>query len=165
MDPEKLLEIIDNASKTEPLLIGKIAPEILIPRLNIEATLQLSDTITDEHKKFIVGEKVSLHNLDSPYKILFIWAPDCGHCKKSMPKMIEFYDSYKDKGVELYAICHQNYKSTPECAEFIKNRPEMLQWINVTDPYFRSRYQSIYNVKSTPQIYVLDDKNLSLIHI
>ena len=76
-----------------------------------------------------------------------------------MPAMISFYNDYKDKGVELYAICHQNYKSTPACAEFIKERPEMLQWINVTDPFFRSRYQSLYNVKSTPQIYILDDTN------
>jgi len=159
VDPEKLLEIVDNASKTEPLLIGKIAPEISIPLLDVEATLIAMEKEVDEKKKFVLGEKVSLHGLDSPYKVLFIWAPDCGHCKKSMPAMISFYDEYKDKGVELYAICHQNYKSTPECAEFIKDRPEMLRWINVTDPYFRSRYQSLYNVKSTPQIYVLDDTN------
>jgi len=51
----------------------------------------------------------------------------------------------------------------PDCAEFITERPGMLKWINVTDPYFRSRYQTIYNVKSTPQIYILDDKNEILI--
>ena len=159
VEPEKLLEIVDNASKTEPLLIGKIAPEIALPKLDIEATLIAMEKEEDEKKKFALGEKISLHQVDSPYKVLFIWAPDCGHCKKSMPKMISFYNEYKDKGVELYAICHQNYKSTPACAEFIKERPEMLQWINVTDPYFQSRYHNLYNVKSTPQIYVLDDKN------
>ena len=159
VEPEKLLEIVDNATKTEPILIGKIAPEISIPRLDVEATLVAMENEEDEHKKFVLGEKVNLHQLESPYKILFIWAPDCGHCKKSMPKMIEFYNEYKDKGVELYALCHQNYKSTPACAEFIKERPEMLQWINVTDPYFRSRYHSLYNVKSTPKIYILDENN------
>jgi len=159
VEDEKLLEIVDNASKTEPLLIGKIAPEIEIPLLDVNATAAAAKVEEDESKKFVLGEKVSLHNLDSPYKILFMWAPDCGHCKKSMPKMIAFYDKFKDKGVALYAICHQNYKSTPECADFILERPEMLNWINVTDPYFRSRYQTLYNVKSTPQIYVLDDKN------
>ena len=150
VDPEKLLEIVDNASKTEPLLIGKIAPEIAIPRLDVEATLIAMEKEEDEKDKFVLGEKVSLHGLGSPYKVLFIWAPDCGHCKKSMPKMIDFYEKYKDKGVELFALCHQNYKSTPACAEFIKDRPEMLKWINVTDPYFRSRYHTLY---------------LSLIHI
>jgi len=26
------------------------------------------------------------------------------------------------------------------------------------DPYYRSRYKQIYNVKSTPVIYILDEK-------
>jgi len=163
VDDKKLLEMIDNASKTEPLLIGKIAPEIALPTLDIERTLKVMETEESEHKKFGLGDKVSLHGLDSPFKVLFIWAPDCGHCKKSMPKMIEFYDKFEEHGVKMYAICHQNYKKTPDCAEFITERPGMLKWINVTDPYFKSRYQSIYNVKSTPQIYILDDKNEILI--
>lgn len=163
VDPEKLIEMVDNADKTAPLLIGKIAPEIALPTLDIEGTIQAAKEEEDEHKKHKLGEKVSLHNLDSPYKVLFIWAPDCGHCKKSMPKMIEFYDKFESRGVKMYAICHQNYKKTPDCANFIQERPGMLKWINLTDPYFRSRYQSIYNVKSTPQIYILDDKNEILI--
>lgn len=159
VEEEKLIELVDNAMKTEPLLIGKIAPEIELPLLDYEATVEKAKTEEDVHKKFVLGEKVSLHKLDSPYKILFIWAPDCGHCKKSMPKMIEFYDKFKDKGVKLFAICHQNYKDTPDCADFIIERPGMMSWINVTDPYFRSRYQTLYNVKSTPQLYILDSNN------
>ena len=163
VDEEKLLEMVDNATKTEPLLIGKIAPEIALPTLDIEATLKAIETEENEHKKFVLGEKVSLHELDSPFKVLFIWAPDCGHCKKSMPKMIDFYDKFEDRGVKMYAICHQNYKKTPDCADFITERPGMLKWLNLTDPYFRSKYQTIYNVKSTPQIYILNDKNEILI--
>jgi len=159
VEDEKLIELVDNATKTEPLLISKIAPEIAVPLLDIEATLAVPEEEENEHKKFVLGEKVSLHNLDSKYKVLFIWAPDCGHCKKSMPKMIEFYDKFQDKGVKLFAICHQNYKKTPACAEFISERPGMLKWVNVTDPYFRSRYQTLYNVKSTPQLYILDENN------
>jgi len=159
VDDEKLLEIVDNASKVEPLLIGKIAPEIEIPILDYRATAEMAKIEEDVHKIAVLGEKVSLHKLDSPYKVLFMWAPDCGHCKKSMPKMIDFYDKFKDKGVALYAICHQNIKNTAKCADFIIERPEMMNWINVTDPYFRSRYQTLYNVTSTPQIYILDDTN------
>ena len=163
VDEEKLQEMIENATKTEPLLIGKIAPEIALPTLDIEATLKAMEIEENEQKKFVIGDKISLHGLDSPFKVLFIWAPDCGHCKKSMPKMVEFYDKFEDRGVKMYAICHQNYKKTPDCAEFITERPGMLKWLNVTDPYFRSKYQTIYNVKSTPQIYILDENNEILI--
>ncbi len=163
VDEEKILEMVDNATKLDPLLIGKIAPEIALPLLDIEGTIAKDSLEEDEHKKFVVGEKVSLHQLDSPFKVLFIWAPDCGHCKKSMPKMIDFYDKFESRGVKMYAICHQTYKNTPDCADFIVERPGMLKWINLTDPYFRSKYQTIYNVKSTPQIYILNEKNEILI--
>jgi len=163
VDEEKILEMVDNATKLEPLLIGKIAPEIVVPKLDIEGTIAKAAVEEDVHKKFVLGEKISLHQLDSPFKVLFIWAPDCGHCKKSMPNMIDFYDKFESRGVKMYAICHQTYKETPACADFIVERPGMLKWINLTDPYFRSKYQTLYNVKSTPQIYILNEKNEILI--
>ncbi len=156
-DEEQLLKIVENAEKLKPLLIGKTAPEIKVPELDIDGTLAIKDA-ESEHKRFKLNPAVSLQDIDSPFTILFIWSPDCGHCKKSMPDIIKFYDEYKEKGVKLYSICHKNYKETPSCAEFIKERPEMMTWLNLTDPYFRSRYAQIYDVKSTPQVYILDEK-------
>ena len=157
-DKEQLAKIVENGQKLKPLLIGKIAPEIKVPELDIEGTIAAKDA-ESEYKRFKVKDPISLHETNSPYKVLFIWSPDCGHCKKSMPKVIEFYDNYKDKGVKLYAVCHRNYKETLSCAEFIKERPEMMEWINVTDPFFKSKYHDLYDVKSTPQVYILDENN------
>ncbi len=156
-DEEQLEKIIDNAKRLKPILIGKIAPDISVPELDIDKTLELKD-IENEHKRFAHKDPITLSEVESPFTILFIWSPDCGHCKKSMPDMIKFYDEYKDKGVKMYAICHKNYKETPSCAEFLKERPEMLEWMNLNDPYFRSRYPTLYDVKSTPQLYILDEK-------
>ena len=157
-DEEQLAKIIDDAEKLEPILIGKQAPEISIPELDIDGTLDAMDD-ENEHKRFKLKEKVALYDIDSPYTIVYIWSPDCGHCKKAMPEMIKVYDKYKDKGVAMYAICHRTYKDTPTCAEYIKNeQPEMLEWLNLNDPYFRSKYNVLYNVKSTPQLYILDNK-------
>lgn len=155
-EQEQLEKIVDNAEKLKPLLIGKIAPEIKVPELDIEGTLLVKDD-ENEHKRFKVLAPVSLHEIESPYTIVYIWSPDCGHCKKAMPDVIKFYEEYRDKGVKLYAICHKNYKDTPSCAEFIKERPEMMTWLNLNDPYFRSRYPQLYDVKSTPQVYILDE--------
>jgi len=157
-DEEQLAKIIDDAEKLEPILIGKQAPEISIPELDIDSTLAVMKE-ENEHKRFKLKEKVALYDIDSLYTIVYIWSPDCGHCKKAMPKMIEVYDKYKDKGVAMYAICHRTYKDTPTCAEYIKNEePGMLEWLNLNDPYFRSKYNVLYNVKSTPQLYILDHK-------
>ena len=134
-DEEQLAKIIKNANTLEPILIGKIAPDIELEK---------------EDKSLI-----SLHDVDSDYTILYFWDPDCGHCKKSLPKVKEFYEKYHDKGVEILAVCTKVTKDVPKCWETIKEQ-EMVKWINAADPYLRSRYKQIYDVRTTPQIFVLD---------
>ena len=155
-DEESLTKIIDNAERLVPILIGETAPDINLPVLDIEGTLAAKDH-ESEHRRFKFQDTLSLHNIDSRFTILYIWSPDCGHCKKATPKMIETFDKLKDKGVTMYAICHRTYKDTPSCAEYIDENPGMLKWINLNDPYFKSKYNVKYDVKSTPQLYILDE--------
>ncbi len=136
-DEEQLVKIIDNANKLEPLLIGKVAPNIKM-------------TTRDEKEMW-------LHDFQSPYTVLFIWDPDCGHCKKSMPAMIEFYNQFKDRGVSVFAICTKLYDEVNECWETIDSLG-MGVWFNTIDPYNRSKFRNYYDVKTTPQIYILDEK-------
>ena len=36
-----------------------------------------------------------------------------------------------------------------------------LDWINLADPYYQSDFRQLYNVKTTPTIYILDqDKKI-----
>lgn len=134
---EQLDKIVENANTLRPILIGKIAPDI-----------QMEDKS---------GKKYNLHDLNSPYTVLFIWDPDCGHCKKSMPDMLEFYRNFKDRGVEIMAVCGKFYNDLDKCWEFIEEK-DMNIWLNVVDPYHRSKYKTIYDVRTTPQIFILDDK-------
>lgn len=145
LDKKQLDKIADSAGKLRPLLIGKKAPDLLMRKQN--------------------NEVVRLYDLNSPYTILFVWDPDCGHCKKSMPKVIEFYENYKHKGVEIFAICGKlRTKDEPagdsKCWEYIEQHPGMKQWLNVVDPYHQSNYKTIYDIKSTPQLYVLDHQKV-----
>jgi thiol-disulfide isomerase/thioredoxin len=145
-EEEQLVKIIDNAKRLEPLLIGKIAPDI---EMQTQA-----------------GEKITLHKFKSPFTVLFFWDPDCGHCKKSMPEMVQFAKDYKNKGVSVFAICTKlvtrddqgnfSMKEVESCWNTIRER-EMDVFFNAVDPYHRSRYKTIYDIKTTPQIYVLDE--------
>lgn len=144
-EEEQLKKIIENADKLEPLLIGKIAP-------NIQMETQQ-------------GQKIWLHDFKSPLTVLFFWDPECGHCKKSMPEMVKFTKDYKDKGVAVFAVCTKlaarddsgnlSLKEIDSCWSTIQER-EMDVFFNVVDPYHRSRYKTVYDIRSTPQIYVLD---------
>jgi len=133
---EQLAKIIENAEALEPILIGKQAPNI---------TLEKRD-----------GSKVSLYDVDAAYTVLYFWRYDCSHCKKSTPTMRDFYNKYKDKGVELFAVCVKYTDEVAGCWDYIDEN-EIGNWLHTTDKYNRSKFGSKYNIKSTPQIFILDE--------
>lgn len=155
VDEEQLEKIKENAVRLEPILIGKIAPDIAIQEIDVEGTLERKDN-ENEHKRYAVKKNLNLHDIQSKYTVLLIWAPDCGHCKKSMPDIVKFYDKYKTRGVELVALCSSIYKDIPECAAKIQEL-DMIRWVNTIDPYIKSKYKQLYDVRSTPQIFILDE--------
>jgi hypothetical protein len=139
-EEDVLNKILKNAETIKPLLIGKIAPDLLVYDRENHPT--------------------RLHSVEARYTVLFFWDPDCGHCKKSLPMVVDFYDQYHDKGVELFAVCTCLKDEVGKCWEAIDER-NMGAWVNVADPYLRSRFKQIYDIRSTPQIYVLDhDKKI-----
>ncbi len=139
VDEEKLAELVKTAKEFKPLLIGKKAPNM---------TLQTMD-----------GKDLSLYDLDAEYTVVYFWDPKCGHCKKSAPLMVDFYNKFKDKGVEMYAVCTKD-KNKEMCMESIKEKG-MESWTNVlamTNPQLY--YRLNYRVKTTPIIYILDKNKM-----
>lgn len=134
---EQLKKIVENAAELRPLLIGKIAPDV---------TLQNRE-----------GKNIALHSIESEYIVLYFWRYDCGHCQKTLPEMKAFYEKFKDKGVKLVSICVKFTDEVPECWKYIDEK-EIGDWLHLVDTYHRSRYATIYSIKTTPQIYVLDKK-------
>jgi hypothetical protein len=132
---DQLNKIVKNARTLRPILIGEIAPNLV-----------MQDR---------AGEVYRLHDVRADYTVLYFWDPDCGHCKKSIPKLIDFYNHYKTQGVEVFAVCTKITDGVPECWEAIDER-EMDIWINVVDPYLKSRFKQVYDVRMTPQVFVLD---------
>ena len=139
---ENKKEIVSNAKKIEPILIGKPAPDF---------------TIHEED-----GTPITLSELDNRYTILVFWKPNCGHCTKAMPHIIDFNKKWKDKGVETIAICTKNGKDFKSCWDDVKKKG-MDELINGGDQYGKSRILSKYYATSTPKIFIIDqDKNIRL---
>lgn len=139
IDKESLAKILRDAHALKPLLIDKIAPDFVV------------------YKKD--STPISLHSVQSEYTILIIWAPDCGHCKKSMPAFIDFYNKYRSKGIEIFAVCNKSGAEEAKCWD--DKEIKMGDWINTSDPKGLSNYKYLYDVKSTPQVYILDrDKRI-----
>jgi peroxiredoxin len=132
LDKTQLFKITERAKKLKPILLGKVAPSII-----------LKDTSGAVH---------SLYNIKAKYTVLFFWDPDCGHCQKSIPKLIEFYDKFKSKDVALVAVCTEVEED--KWKKFIKEKK--LTFLNLGDPKLQSNFRYEYDISSTPQIFLLD---------
>ncbi|MBL4709158.1 MAG: redoxin domain-containing protein [Flavobacteriales bacterium] len=136
---DQMKKMAERVTALDPLLIGKQAPNIVV-----------KDT---SQTKFL-----ELYDVEAEYTILYIWSPDCGHCKTATPKLKKLYDKMKDKGVKVFAVGN-DYENEP-WIKFINKHN--LDWINGSDgPSFRSNYQRDYDVFSTPQTYLLDKNKKS----
>jgi len=137
---EDLDKICDNARRLEPILIGKIAPNIIV--------------------KNNKDQPVSLWDVDADYTVLFFWAPDCSHCKKSAPFLVEFAKHFKGRGVKVFNVCTAVTDKGPECWKGAEEKEFSDDlFLNTYDPYLQSRYKTLYDVQSTPQIFILDRKH------
>ena len=59
----------------------------------------------------------------------------------------------KSKGIEIFAVLTQNNKE-----KWLKAIQEykIQEWTNVWDPSYTSNFRKLYDVTSTPIIYILD---------
>lgn len=98
----------------------------------------------------------SLYNVKSKYTIVFFFDPDCGHCRKETPKLVEFYNKDRAKyNLEVFAVSVDS--SMTKLKGFIKEFK--TPWINVNFYYSAvGHYQQLYDAVTTPTLYVLDDK-------
>ncbi|MGQ8337897.1 thioredoxin-like domain-containing protein [Sunxiuqinia sp. A32] len=100
------------------------------------------------------GEYHSLHQLTTPYTLLVFWEPNCSHCKTEIPKLYEdIFLKANPSQLAIYAVYTQD--NLEEWQDFISDN-EINDWINVWDPQHTSQFNLLYNVRSTPTIYLLD---------
>ena len=97
------------------------------------------------------GKLQSIYNIKSDYIIVYLFNPTCEHCMIESPKLVKFYNTWKNKGVEVFAIGIDT--NDKEWKDYIKKTG--MNWINVFDPTNRSIYAKYY-VDITPEIYVLN---------
>ncbi len=122
------------------LLIGKTAPDLYL---------------TDSS-----GKVITLYSMHNKYTILYFWDATCGHCQHATPILHEFYQKNKEKyGFGVYAATIE--RKTVDWKKYI-NEHKTGDWINVWDSYTVTDFNKMYDIYSTPVIYILD-KNFKII--
>ena len=142
LDKENIDKITDNANRLRGTLIGKTAPNIKLYQED--------------------GTPWELYQDSSEYLVLVFWAPECGHCTKSMPKYLAFNEKYKDKGVKMVSVCTKTGPKYKNCWEGVKEK-NMEGLLNLGDQYLKSNYKIKFDVRQTPKLYILSkDKEILL---
>lgn len=98
----------------------------------------------------------ALYDIKNRYTVLYIFDPDCGHCKEETPKLVNFYNANKKKfDVEVYAVSADT--SMAKMRDYIKEMK--MPWITVNGPRtYVGPYQDHYDAMTTPTLYVLDNR-------
>ncbi|MBM3453312.1 MAG: DUF5106 domain-containing protein [Bacteroidetes bacterium] len=128
---------------------------------------------------------VNLYNVarKSEYTVLYFWDPECGHCKKTTPKLQTLYDKkFRDRNIEIFAVgkaidkdfeawkkfirdnkmTFLNVAVTDKLYELAKKDPNSLVPVPGEDNTFKPttleslNYHTTYDIFSTPQVYILD---------
>lgn len=156
MDPEKLATIIEAANDKRQVLCDAPFPDIRL--------------MSPE------GEWMSVRETDTKYTVVVVWESTCGHCKKEMPKLAEFYAKHKDIA-SVYAIGN-DYEREP-WVKFMEEK-ELPDWIDVSDDPSISNdnpeavrqalqcctnleslnFRRTLDINSTPKIWLLDEDHV-----
>lgn len=99
-----------------------------------------------------------LHSVVSKkkYTILFIFDPDCGHCREETPKLVNFYNTYKSKfNLEVFAVSADS--SMKKMRDFITEYK--MPWITVNaSRSYVGNYHKLYDADVTPSVYIIDNR-------
>jgi peroxiredoxin len=129
-------KIMAEARKMTTLFVGKPAPDV---------------TLFDRENK-----PVKLSDIKADLTMMIFWLPDCSHCKKEMPIVLEEYERYREKGLKVVAVCGKNGKETPACWSFADEQKLPADWYVLADPDRLSGVLVHYNIKTYPRIFFLD---------
>lgn len=117
------------------------------------------------------GKKRSLYGVESPYTLVAIYDPTCGHCKETLPKVDSFYQArWKGMGLKVFAMAKQTEGvKYSDWLGFIRQFG-LKEWVHV---YYSKEaeqarvsanipsYSQLYDVQSFPTLYLLDkDKRI-----
>jgi peroxiredoxin len=146
-DTSTVRKMRERIAVLKPLLVGKEFPN-----------MYLTDTI---------GTEIQIPKIVADYTVLFIYDPECGHCRESAPKLAKVYQTLKTKNVKVIAA---SIDRTPvKWKKFIQEfkLQELIHGIDIhknpqtgKEEYYTD-FKNSFDVYATPVVYVLDkDKKI-----
>ncbi len=129
--PENIAKIRKKADEMKASLMGRKGPDVRALDVN--------------------GQYKSIYEMTAPIIVVFMYSPDCEHCREQAPEIQRLYEKWKSRGVDIYGIALNT--TDEKWKEFV--RKNGFTFTNVFDPTNRAIYAKYY-VDITPELYVLN---------
>lgn len=141
-DTSTVRKMKERVAILKPLLIGKRFPE-----------MYLTDTL---------GKEISINAVPAAYTVVFIYDPECGHCRESAPKLAKQTEVLKARNIQIVAVSVD--RATDRWKKFIKEFKlgSILNGIDIhknpttgKEEYYTD-FKGTFDVYATPVVYILD---------
>ncbi|MFZ5971955.1 MAG: redoxin domain-containing protein [Bacteroidota bacterium] len=136
LDKKVKQNVKEYVDKVRLSLVGNTAPNLIMQDQNFQPK--------------------ALYDIKKKYTVLWIFDPDCGHCREETPKLVDFYNKNKTKyDLEVYAVSADT--SMQKMRNYIKEMK--MNWVTVNGPRtYVGHYSKLYHADTTPTMYIIDEK-------
>jgi thiol-disulfide isomerase/thioredoxin len=140
-DAETIKKMEERALAISPTLVGRKAPNFRVQDVN--------------------GDYTMPQGVDAEYTVLYFWDYDCGHCKKTTPVLAKAIKLYDGKSVKLFTVNINGDRDVWKKKLGDYGLADLPNAINTHDARRSSGFDGMYDVRSTPRIFLLDaDKKI-----
>lgn len=130
--------------------VDKLIEAVRLEKLNPFGTIATNLKLQDPN-----GQYVALHDVQSPYTVLYFFNPLCGTCAIVTPILWETYQEYRNKGLQVYAVYVDKAKA--DWLPYITEQHQ-FDWVNVWSPDDTENIYAKYDIHAIPTIYLLDNE-------
>lgn len=102
------------------------------------------------------GEKLALSETLGKVTILDFWAAWCKPCRMENPNIVNVYNKYHDKGLNILGVSFD--RNADDWKKAIEE--DGLTWNHVSNVKYFDEIAKLYNLNSIPATFILDEKGV-----